>query len=186
MAFLLLYTLLEAAGSTGATPVQMAAQRGYSEFVSVLVEAGANTNSHFSDGATPLIMVAQDGHIDAVKVLLRAKADPLLASTQGRWKAVPLDAAAENGHSDVARELIQQCGIDGCGGDTRGVSALKLAAQQQHLDFMALPGAGVVDTGAALINAVKYGCEASVRFLLQRGFPTTSDGGASMRGRTRQ
>lgn len=75
----------------------------------------------------------------------------MLASTQGRWKTVPLDAAAENGHSDVARELIQQCGIDGCGGDTRGVSALKLAAQQQHLDFMALlTGAGVVDTGAAL------------------------------------
>lgn len=66
-------------------------------------------------------------------------------------------------------KLIWQFGIEGCAGDSGGVEALNLAAQQQHVDIMAiLTAAGVVDTGFALAMATGRGREASVKFLLQQ------------------
>lgn len=81
----------------------------------------------------------------------------------------PLDVAAAGGHSEVVRELIQQFGIEGCGGASRGVDALSRAAQEQYMDIMAmLVEAGVVDTSTALFIAVRHGGESSVKFLLQQ------------------
>lgn len=113
------------------------------------------------------------GHVDAIKgALLRANADPLLAylSPPG-VPLLPLDVVtAKNGHVEVARELIQEHGIEGCGGATGGLNALCQAATEQHVEVMA----GVVDTGAALIAAAHHGRKASVKFLLQQlGWSTT-------------
>ena len=109
---------LEAATSDdGSTPLHLAADEGQLGVMSVLIEAGANPNSRRFNGATPLYCAARYGRMDAVKVLLGAKADPLLtfvAASSG-FHFVPLDAAAQHGHSEFIRQLIQQLGIAGLG-----------------------------------------------------------------------
>ena len=161
---------LEAASPEGITPLHNAASEGHSEMVSALIKAGAKINSRFFDGATPLFCAVRYGCLGATRVLLRAKADPLLTTTDNIGEPhVPLDMAAQGGHSEVVRELIHQLDIEGCGGATGGVEALKLAARNQHIGIMAmLMDAGVVDTSAALHTAAKYGCTEAVKFLLQQ------------------
>ena len=108
----------------------MAAGDGILEVMRVLVKAGANPNIRAVDGRTAL-------H-NAVQVLLRAKADPLFASTsQSGHMVVPLGLAAGHGHLRVVRELMQELGIEGCGGATGGVHALTAAATMQQLEVMA-------------------------------------------------
>lgn len=68
----------------------------------------------------------------------------------------------------MVRELIQHCGIEGCGGASDGLLALEMAAKEQRVHVVAiLTQAGVVDTDAALLAAARNGGEASVTFLLQ-------------------
>lgn len=147
----------------------------------MLIEAWADPTSRNVDGATPLHWVAQEGHMDAIKVLLRAKANPLLTceSRSGMALLVPLDMAAIRGHSEIVQELIQEHGIEGCGGTSGGTQALEAAAAHQHVDIMELlTSAGVVDTGEALIAATGCGKGSSVKFLLQKWKRNASGEGA--------
>ena len=161
---------LEAKTSTqGNTPLHLVASRGHFDVTRALVEAGADRNCRNVDGSTPLFVAAQGGHMHAVKFLLRSKADPLLPKMCSGKDGVPLEIAAYNGHSEVVRCMIQEVGIEGCGGASGGVLALSCAAENQHVDTMAvLTDAGIVDTGRSLIHATGCGREASVKFLLQQ------------------
>ncbi len=162
---------LEAATNEGDTALHLASTKGHLGVMGVLIGAGANADSRKLKRFTPLYMAAQEGHKDAVKMLLRAKANPLLTNTDPETgiTSVPLDVAARKGHLEVVRELVQQVGIEGCGGATGGLHALLLGAIHQHLDVMAvLTNAGVVDNGEALTTAVHFRSEASVKFLLQQ------------------
>ena len=174
---------LEAAASCeGFTPISLAAGEGHREVMSVLISAGANINSRCVDGTTPLFFAAQEGQAGAIKVLLRAKANPLLTKTDFATgtASLPLDIAAQNGHSEVVSELVQHVGIEGCGGATRGVEALRIAAMHQHEDIVALlMNAGAVDDGKALTAASMHDGLASVRFLLQRREAATIKGKVS-------
>ena len=152
--------------SLAGTALHLAARRGRSEVMSVLIEAGANPNSRAQDGATPLYVAAQQGHLNILKMLLRAKADPVLAR---KGSELPLGAAAAHGRAGVARELIRQFGIEGCGGESVGQGALDSAAASQHVNVMAvLTDAGVVDAGSGLLAATAYGREEAVKFLLRQ------------------
>ncbi|CAM9828963.1 unnamed protein product [Scytosiphon promiscuus] len=161
---------LEAATSNGSTPLDLAAGRGQSKMIASLIEDGANVNNRLHDRATPLLKAAFFGRLEAVQELLRAKANPLLAKTDpsgDTW--VPLDVAAQNGHTAVVREMVQRLGIDGCSGASGGVDALHMAAGFGHVDIMEiLMSAGVVDTGIALAVAAETSEEESVKFLLER------------------
>ena len=161
---------LEAAADDGYTALHLSAECGCSKVMSMLLEAGANSNCRNSDGGTPLYISAQEGRVDMLKMLLRANADPLLARRDprtGQEDGLPLEMAVQNGHSEVVRELVRQVGIEGCGGESGGMSALQMAAMTQDLAIMTvLMDAGVVDNGKALTSAIRVGKERSVKFLL--------------------
>lgn len=156
--------------TTGATPLHLAAEGGHSAIMTVLIEAGADLDYRTHEGDTPLYTSCEHAKLEAVRVLLRAGANPLLTSTDTLGQTFrPLDVAAFKGHYDVARELVQHLGVEGCGGKSRGVDALRNAAQTSDVGMMAiLMDAGVVDSGEALVHAAGYGGEAPVKFLLQR------------------
>ncbi len=105
-------------------------------------------------------------------VLLRAKANPLLRKTshESGVTSDPLDMDIRKRHSEVARELLQQVGLDGCGGACRGVQAFSLAAiVGRPVDTLAaLTQAGVVDNGMALAAAAANRRDLSLKFLLQQ------------------
>ncbi|CAN0048152.1 unnamed protein product [Hapterophycus canaliculatus] len=162
---------LAAVDARGATSLHRAACQGCPKVVKALVEAGADVDCRMCDGATALFAAAHQGHAAAVRVLLRANANPVVA--------------ALNGHSDTVREFVQEVGIDRCGGASSCVGALRLASEGQYVDTMAiLLGAGVSDTGEALMIAAGYGREASVKFLLEEleSEPARRSAYASARG----
>ncbi|CAM9382555.1 unnamed protein product [Ectocarpus sp. 8 AP-2014] len=117
-------------------------------------------------------MAALKGHMDVMRELIRGKANPSLTNTDppGYIPTIPLDLAAEYGHSDMVRELVQEFGVEGCDATNDGREALRAATIKQHLDVMAiLTMAGVVDTaGLALRAAAANGREESVKFLLRQ------------------
>lgn len=155
----------------GSTPLHVAAEAGRSEVMALLIEAGASLNYRTpGEGETPLFTSCDNGQVEAVRVLVRAGADPLLTRTDELGQTfLPLEAAAFRGHSGVVRELAKRPGIGACGGTSRGVDALRFAAQNSHVGTMAiLMDAGVVDTGRALVDAAGYCGEAAVKLLLQR------------------
>ena len=85
-------------------------------------------------------------------------------------------APVMHGHADLVRELIQQVGIEGCGGKISGVHAVLVAVRQQFhaaccVDVMAILIDAGVDTREALGAAAAYGNEVAVKFLLQRQQP---------------
>ncbi len=59
------------------------------------------------------------------------KCEPVLGKEVGqpRRMLLSLDAAAIAGHVDVVCQLVQQLGIENCGGASHGVDTLLLAAQ---------------------------------------------------------
>lgn len=162
---------LEAVDNEGVTPLHMAAHSGDWRVIRSLVQGGVNVDRRAAkDRQTALHRCALLGHADATRELLRAKANAMLTtSAEAGITFVPLDLAANNGHSAVIRELIQHVGIGGCGGASRGKVALQAAAQLQRMGIMAmLMEAGVVDNGEALSLAACHGRETSVKFLLRQ------------------
>ncbi|CAM9111533.1 unnamed protein product [Ectocarpus fasciculatus] len=104
--------------------------------ITLLLEAGADLNSRRFDGATPLCLAAWKETVDAVRLLLLAKAAPLLADPESSKQTfLPSELAADTGHLEVVHELIRQVGIDGCGGSSGDVYALRRAAQSNYLDI---------------------------------------------------
>lgn len=160
---------LEAKTPEGNTPLHLSASEGYTVVMRALLDAGANVNSRSAQGSTPLYYSARKGLLEATRVLLRAKADALLVCTRNSVSTTPLDAAASEGHSAVVLELVDQVGIERCGGASGGEAALSSAASEQHSGVMAvLAAAGVVDSGKALLCAARMGYEAIVMFLLKQ------------------
>ena len=160
---------LDATHDDGQTALHAGAHHGHEDVMKALIEGGENINSRMTDGRTPLFACCIEGHLGAVKVLLRAGANPLLTSrTTPVNTYVPLDTAVRHGHLEIVRELIGHFGLEGCAGASGGTEALRLAAQNDHVDAMALlVEEGVEVEITALGGAVAYGREAPMKFLLQ-------------------
>lgn len=90
--------------SSAATPLMLAAHRGYADAVTVLVQAGAALDAVNRKGATALILAAFAGHVEAARVLLDAGADVSVQTTQGK---TALDYARQKNHTALAALLSQ-------------------------------------------------------------------------------
>jgi len=94
-----------AANRNGSTPLWLAANRGDAEMIAILLEGGADANEALPLGRRPLMLASRSGVVEAVEILLDAGADPNAAEDERGTTA--LMQAADQGHADVARVLIE-------------------------------------------------------------------------------
>ncbi len=66
---------VNAADCQKSTPLMIAAYKGHTDIVALLLKNRANIHAANSDGNTPLIFAAQNGHKEAVELLLKSGAD---------------------------------------------------------------------------------------------------------------
>ena len=129
-----------AAPSRGSiTALMLAAARGRSDIVAMLVDAGADINFAGSDGVTALLAAcggfelpvddADADYADVVDFLLESGAELGLHMEGG---VTPLMGAAAAGRTDVVGRLLAEEGVDvnasaaGCGGETALMVAARL------------------------------------------------------------
>ena len=94
------------------TPLHIACERGYTNMVKKLLEAGANTNED-KKGLSPLIHAVNRGHPDCVEVLLSSGADPNVVDVRGNSA---LYTAIQNSNVNLANILLKH------GADTKASS----------------------------------------------------------------
>lgn len=83
------------------SPIQLAAQLGYTEIVRELINGGADVNLIAGDGTTPLISAACKGHVEIVQLLLDNN-----AKKSCRVQGMDASAFAEHfGQTDAKRLL---------------------------------------------------------------------------------
>ena len=143
---------LEAAhGSTGSTPLHMAAAVAATDTVEILLAAGAWPASTDAKGQTPLHTAAYTGAEECVELLISADAHLDAIDAFG---FSPLRWACLNGHAQVAFDLIS------AGADSEtpldGMSPLACASGAGHGDVIAaLLQAGVRDDADATVCALE-------------------------------
>jgi uncharacterized protein len=76
----------------GHTPLHAAARNGRADLATLLLDGGANPNSHTHRGETPLHLAVAEGASEVVQLLLERGADP---DAQDLWGRPPLDLAKE-------------------------------------------------------------------------------------------
>ncbi len=95
--------LVSSKGSTGETPLHVAAAKGFDDVAQLLLAQKANVNAQDDNGRTPLHLAAQGGHKDVLELLLASKAEVNAKDNKG-W--TPLHLAASRGHKEVAELLL--------------------------------------------------------------------------------
>ena len=81
----------------GATPLYMAAQKGHSDTVSILLQANANPNIQSDEGVTPLYVAAQNGHSVYSQYSFTSKCQSQYSRAMN-GNITPLYIAVQNGH----------------------------------------------------------------------------------------
>lgn len=114
------------------TSLQLAAVRGNTPTVRVLLDNGADVDSAAVGGGTALMWAAGSSinTSDTVRVLLQAGADVRVRSENGRTAL--LDAAAR-GNGEIV-EILLVAGAEVNGKDEQGITALMMAAVHGHPD----------------------------------------------------
>ena len=112
------------------TPLMHAFNKGNSDVVSALVNAGADVNAQNRNGMTPLMHTANEGNSDVVSALIDAGAD---VNAQNRHGKTPLMYAAESGNPDVVSALVN-AGADVNAQNKYGRSSLMYAAESRNSD----------------------------------------------------
>jgi ankyrin repeat protein len=106
---------VDAKDRKGQTAIMWAAADGQAEVVAALVKAGADPRARLKSGFTPLLFAAREGRIDVVRTLLNAgveareaiETDRKAGGTTPKTGVSALDLAVENGHFELAVELLK-------------------------------------------------------------------------------
>jgi ankyrin repeat protein len=114
--------------SDGMTALAMAAVRGHTDVIRLLLAQHADLSIPDFGGNTPLLHAALRGRTEAVRLLIATGADVNLASRPG-W--TPLMAAAWEGHADIVKLLLKH-GAKSQATNAQGQSALSLAESAEH------------------------------------------------------
>ncbi|KAH0491236.1 hypothetical protein TgHK011_002674 [Trichoderma gracile] len=113
---------------TEQAPLALAATKGYTRLVELLLRRGANIEWKDSDGRTPLALAALFGHSTVAEILLSKGAEIDSRDLEGR---TPLTLAAMGGKESVVELLLSQ-GADLDVKDSRRRTPLMLAAKGNH------------------------------------------------------
>jgi len=89
----------------GQTALYIAAQKGYSELVSLLLDKGADVNIPDTQNVTPLIVASKIGRIDIIENLLDYDANANALSTIG---AFALQQCVTENHPEAMKVLLRQ------------------------------------------------------------------------------
>ncbi|XP_065580502.1 uncharacterized protein LOC136040233 [Artemia franciscana] len=115
-------------------PLHVAAGKGYTEIINLLIARGAEVNAISTLGFTPLYLAAQYGHEEATKVLIEKNANIDDFDTLGR---TPLHIAALAGHTNVVRVLLSNRANPTIK-NNEGVTPLEFAVLHSRLEVVKL------------------------------------------------
>ncbi|XP_013386714.1 serine/threonine-protein phosphatase 6 regulatory ankyrin repeat subunit B [Lingula anatina] len=171
------------------TPLQICAEHGFLECITLLIKHGAALDAKDRFEVTAVHLAAEKGYFQCLKALLDAGADCNIGtkySRHGYYKAVPypggttaLHLAAKNNHVECVKELILS-GADFNAPDQHGRTSLYIAAHEAHeecvlvqlssalgRDILSLPVNITKET--PLHECVRHGQRRAVRELLKHG-----------------
>lgn len=163
---------LDAKCKHGNTALHLTAREGHSDCTRLLLDVGAPIEGRNSNGHTALTVASIVGHGEVVELLLKAGARP---NSKGSLEGSgPLQYAAESGHSDCTR-LLLDAGASTEEGSAEGNTALILASCRGHGEIAELlleAGAKVDarnDGRSSLMYATRFGHRDVVEILLAGG-----------------
>ena len=134
----------------GTTALHWAVERSDAELTSLLLGAGANSNSVSAFGVTPLSLACRNGDAAIVRILLRAGAN---ANTPLRTGETPLMTAARTGRVEPVMALLE------AGADLKakepvgGQTAVMWSIAEGHKDVTA----ALITAGASVHDASRRG-----------------------------
>ena len=123
------------------SPLWAAADRGFPEIVSLLLFAGASTESRSRQATTPLLAACRERRCEIARMLLEAGADKDASDCNGE---TPLSAASSIGSADIVHLLLEagaSCTMRNQDGDT----AYDQARRQGHVQICKLLGTRFVN-----------------------------------------
>lgn len=101
--------IIEKKNLINVTPLMIAAEKGFSDLVKLLIDRGASLNCRNLSGRTPLMSAAFNGHLDVVKVLVDAGAE---LESRDFLDNTPLLCAADmvfgKGNKEVVEYLLEK------------------------------------------------------------------------------
>ncbi|VDI25203.1 Hypothetical predicted protein [Mytilus galloprovincialis] len=160
-------------GNNELTPLCIAAARGWTEIVRLLLDLGADYNKCENDiGCSPVLLACSEGHTEIVRMLLDIGADYNECDNDG-WS--PVKSACSEGHTEIVTMLLD-IGADYNKCDNDGWSPVKSACSEGHKEIVTM----LLDIGAdynkcdndgwsPLKSACSEGHKEIVRMLLDIG-----------------
>lgn len=118
----------------GRSIISLAAERGWSEIVNVILDMRAPMDSPDESKRTPLSYAAENGHIEVVKTLLKHGARPMLENSDGR---TPVSFAAAKGQVQTVNLLLDDERVSTSQADSEGLTLLHWAALEGRTGVMA-------------------------------------------------
>lgn len=134
------------------TPLQLAACRGHTQTVQLLISEGANVNAAPQMcRLTALQSAAFAGHLNTIHVLMEANAD-VNASATGPDGLTALQGASERGHVHIVDLLLREYADVNAPASARGATALQFAAAERHLEIIQLLLSAGADVNAGSLT----------------------------------